>query len=174
MTICEFFWWILSTWWSKEIWKFLCVSVNLREIANRFGKMFKSSYNVLQSHYNLVSTQCLNHCNVLQCHYNIVSTIVQHQISYKRRDCHMYTLTSLNPMPNAQVCVFDDTYYKITTSNYISKTSLYSTFPMYSLGPWPLKILMFTLLVTREIAPYSWYWYQNLGGAPPWARACLF
>jgi hypothetical protein len=58
-------------------------------------------------------------------------------------------------MPNAQVCVFDDTYYKITTINYSSKTSLYTTFRMCSLGPWPLKILMFALLVTREIATYS-------------------
>ncbi len=34
--------------------------------------------------------------------------------------------TSLNPVPNAQVCVFDGTYYKITTTKYISKTSLYT------------------------------------------------
>ncbi len=53
-------------------------------------------------------------------------------------------------MPNAQVCVFDDTYYKITTTNYISKTSLYSTFHMYPSIPWPMKILMFALLVTHE------------------------
>jgi hypothetical protein len=66
--------------------------------------------------------------------------------------CH---LTSLNPVPNAQVCVFDGTYYKITTTNYIFKTSLYTTFCMYPLGPWPLKILMFALLVTLEIATYS-------------------
>jgi hypothetical protein len=39
----------------------------------------------------------------------------------------LYSITSLNPVPNAQVCVFDDTYYKITTTNYISKTSLYIT-----------------------------------------------
>ncbi len=56
------------------------------------------------------------------------------------------------------VCVFDGTYYKITSTNYISKTSLYTTFRMYSSGPWPLKILMFALLVTREIATYSWPW----------------
>jgi hypothetical protein len=81
--------------------------------------------------------------------------------------------TSLNPVPNAQVCVFDCTYYKITTTNYISETSLYTTFCMYPWGPWPLKILMFALVVTREIATPSWscwvccwYWYQNLGGAP--------
>jgi len=55
-------------------------------------------------------------------------------------------------VPDAQVCVFDGTYYKITTTNYISKTSLYIAFPMYSWGPWPLKILMFALLVTSEIA----------------------
>jgi hypothetical protein len=57
--------------------------------------------------------------------------------------------TSLNPVPNAQVCaqvcVFDGTFYKITTTNYIS---------MYPSGPWPLKILMFAQLVTREIATY--------------------
>jgi len=28
-------------------------------------------------------------------------------------------VTSLNPVPNAQVCVFDDIYYKTTTANYI-------------------------------------------------------
>ncbi len=63
--------------------------------------------------------------------------------------------TSLNPVPNAKVCVFDGTYYKITTTNYISKTSLYSTLRMYPSEPWLLKILMFALLVTREIATYS-------------------
>jgi hypothetical protein len=36
-------------------------------------------------------------------------------------------VTSLNPVPNAQVCLFDGTYYKIATTNYISKTSLYTT-----------------------------------------------
>jgi hypothetical protein len=48
------------------------------------------------------------------------------------------------------VCVFDSTYYKITTTNYISKTSLYITFHMYPSAPWLLKILMFALLVTRD------------------------
>jgi hypothetical protein len=71
---------------------------------------------------------------------------------------YIYIYISLNPMPNAQVCVFDSTYYKITTTNYSFKTSLYTTFRMYSSGPWPLKILMFALLVTREIATYSWPW----------------
>jgi hypothetical protein len=66
-------------------------------------------------------------------------------------------MTSLNPMPNAQVCVcvFDDTYYKITTTNYISKTSLYTTFLMYPSRPWPLKMLMFALLMTCEITTYN-------------------
>ncbi len=64
----------------------------------------------------------------------------------------LYKGTSLNPVPNAQVCVFDGTHYKITITNYISKTSLYMTFRMYPLGPWLLKILMFALLVTCEIA----------------------
>ncbi len=31
-----------------------------------------------------------------------------------------FNLTSLNPVPNAQVCVFDGTYYKITITNYIN------------------------------------------------------
>ncbi len=54
---------------------------------------------------------------------------------------------------------------------------LYTTFCMYPSGPWLLKILMFALLVTGEIATYSWpwvccwYWYQNLGGGPPPPRA---
>jgi hypothetical protein len=55
-------------------------------------------------------------------------------------------------MPNAHVCVFDDTYYKITTTNNVSKTSLHTTFRMYPSRPWLLKILMFALLVTCEIA----------------------
>jgi len=63
--------------------------------------------------------------------------------------------TDLNPVHNSQVCVFDGTYYKITTTNCKSKTSLYTTFHMYLSGPWPLKILMFALLVTREIGTYS-------------------
>jgi hypothetical protein len=63
--------------------------------------------------------------------------------------------TDLSPMHNAPVCVFDGTYYKITITFYRSKTFLYMTFRMYLLKPWPLKILMFALLVTREIATYS-------------------
>jgi hypothetical protein len=77
---------------------------------------------------------------------------------HKTSPSNIYIYTSLNPMPNAQVCVFDGTYYKITTTNYISKTSLYTTFCKYPSGPWPLKILMFALLVTREIATSSWPW----------------
>jgi hypothetical protein len=66
------------------------------------------------------------------------------------------TTTSLNPcLLHICVCVFDGTYYKIKTTNYISKTSLYTTFRMYPSEPWLLKILMFALLVTREIATYS-------------------
>jgi hypothetical protein len=90
-------------------------------------------------------------------------------------------------VPNAHVCVcvFDSTYYNITTTNYISKTSLYTTFRIYPSGPWPLKILIFALLVTREITTYSWPWEKTgddkymLGllliliskpwGCPPWA-----
>ncbi len=60
--------------------------------------------------------------------------------------------------------VVDGTYYKITTTNYISKTSLYTTFRMYSSGPWLLKILMFELLVTHEITTYSWPWWKTGDG----------
>jgi hypothetical protein len=59
--------------------------------------------------------------------------------------------TSLNPVPNAQELITKLTIH-ITITNYISKTSLYTTFHMYLLGPWLLKILMFALLVTHEIA----------------------
>ncbi len=75
-----------------------------------------------------------------------------------------YWCTSLIPVPNTQVCIFDGTYYKITTTNYISKTSLYTTFRMFSSWPWPLKILMFALLVTREIATHSWPWEKTDDG----------
>ncbi len=57
------------------------------------------------------------------------------------------------------MCVFDGIYYKITTTNYISKTSLYTTY--HPSGPWQLKILMFALLVTHEIATYSWPWEET-------------
>jgi len=70
---------------------------------------------------------------------------------YIQRCSLMYNIMQLVWTPclmHKCVCVFDGTYYKITTTNYISKTSLYTTFRMYSLGPWPLKILMFALLVT--------------------------
>jgi hypothetical protein len=101
--------------------------------------------------------------------------------------CLILTSSSLNPLPNAQVCVFDGTYYKITTTNYIFKTSLYTTFHMYTWGPWPLKILMFALLVTHEIATYSWpwerpemanicwvcCWSKSWGCPPPPGLACL-
>ncbi len=62
------------------------------------------------------------------------------------------------------MCLFDNTYYKITTTNYISKTSLCITFRMYSSGPWPLKILMFALLVTREIT--TWLETTNIPQMP--------
>jgi hypothetical protein len=74
-------------------------------------------------------------------------------------------------VPNAQVCVYltvhitksqlQTTFPKplyishsacIHQDPYISKTSLYITFCMYPSGPWPLKILMFALLVTCEMA----------------------
>ncbi len=74
------------------------------------------------------------------------------------------------------VCVFDGTYYKITTTNYISKTSPYTTFRTYPSGPRPLKILMFALLVTRQI--YVGFVADidiKILGAPPPPRdrACL-
>jgi hypothetical protein len=72
-----------------------------------------------------------------------------------------YHYTSLNPMPNAQVCVYLTIHITKLTTNYISKTSLYTTFRMYPLGLWLLKILMFALLVTHEIATYSWPWEKT-------------
>jgi len=64
--------------------------------------------------------------------------------------------TSLNPVPNAQVCVY--------LTVHITKLQLQTTFPkpLYiphfaciHLGPWLLKILMFALLVSREITTYN-------------------
>jgi hypothetical protein len=55
----------------------------------------------------------------------------------------IFSNTSLNLVPNAQLCV----YLTVHITNYISKTSLYTTFRMYSSGPWLLKILMFAPLV---------------------------
>jgi len=55
-------------------------------------------------------------------------------------------------VPNAQVgvCVIDGTYYKITVTNYISKSSLYTTFRMYPSGPWPLKIFFQVVVLTTR------------------------
>ncbi len=61
-------------------------------------------------------------------------------------------------------CVYLTIHTTITPANYISKTSLYTTFRMYPWGPWLLKILMFALLVTREIATYSWPWEKTRDG----------
>ncbi len=41
---------------------------------------------------------------------------------------HILTLVWTPCLMHRCVCVFDSTYYKITTTNYISKTSLYTTF----------------------------------------------
>ncbi len=38
-------------------------------------------------------------------------------------------------LPNQQMVLFNNTYYKITITNYISNTSLYMTFHMYPWGP---------------------------------------
>jgi hypothetical protein len=47
------------------------------------------------------------------------------------------------------VCVFDGTYYKITTTNYISNTSLDTTFHMY---PWgPRRPLLHVILHTVQL-----------------------
>ncbi len=53
------------------------------------------------------------------------------------------------------VCIW---WYILQNYNNIFKTSLYTTFRMYPSGPWLLKILMFALLMTGEIATYSWPW----------------
>ncbi len=76
--------------------------------------------------------------------------------SSSSRSFFVFNFTSLNPVPNAQVCVYLMGHItKLQPQNYISKTSLYTTFRMYPWRPLSLKILMFALLVTREIAPYS-------------------
>ncbi len=61
------------------------------------------------------------------------------------------------------MCVFDGTYYKIKTTNYISKTSLYHILHV-SVRTLATECLMFTLLVTREIATYSWPWEKTRDG----------
>ncbi len=62
------------------------------------------------------------------------------------------------------MCVFEDRYYKITATNYIFKTCLCTTFHMYPSRPWLLKVSMFALLLTREIATYSWPWEKTGDG----------
>jgi len=65
-----------------------------------------------------------------------------------------YEYISLNPVPNAQVCMYlmiHITKLQLQTTF----TFLYMTFHMYPLGPYPLKILMFALFVTREIITYN-------------------
>jgi hypothetical protein len=86
--------------------------------------------------------------------------------------CFKLVLGLLVPGPLSKVTLKHEYFV------YISKTSLYTTFRMYPSGRWLLKILMFALLVTREIATYScpcgkrpetanicwvccWYWYQT-------------
>jgi hypothetical protein len=80
--------------------------------------------------------------------------------------------TSLNPMTNAQLCVY--------LTVHITKLQLQTTFPKYSIYHIP-HVFIGTLAaenfdVCTACDPWdsnSWYWYQNLGGAPPWGRACL-
>ncbi len=80
---------------------------------------------------------------------------------------HVY-VTSLNPVPNAQVCVFAGTYYKITTTNYISKTSLYTTFHVSIKTLATENLDVCTACDLANICwVCCWYWYQNLWGAPP-------
>jgi hypothetical protein len=104
-------------------------------------------------------------------------------------DVLKYVETSLNPVPNAHVCVCI-WWYILQNYNYkLRFQNLYTTFHRYPWGLWPLKILMFALLVTREIATYSWPWEKTrdnkymLGlllilmskswGLPPPGWACL-
>jgi hypothetical protein len=66
-----------------------------------------------------------------------------------------FDLTSLNPVPNAQVCVYLTIHITKLQLQTTFPKPLYTTFRMYPSGPWLLKILMFALLVTHEIATYS-------------------
>jgi hypothetical protein len=64
--------------------------------------------------------------------------------------------TSLNPVPNAQVCVYLTVHItKLHVQTTFPKPLYITTFCMYPSGHWPLKILMFALLVTSDIATYS-------------------
>jgi hypothetical protein len=72
--------------------------------------------------------------------------------------------TSLNPVPNAQVCVY--------LTVHITKLQLQTTFSK------PLYIPHFACIhgdpgCWKSCWVCCWYWYQNLGGAPPWGRACI-
>ncbi len=100
-------------------------------------------------------------------------------------------VTSLNPcLMQRCVCIWWDIVQNYNYKLHFQNLSIYHI-PHISIGagPWPLKILMFALLVTHEIATYNWpwerpemanicwvcclYWYQNLGGAPPRGQAFL-
>ncbi len=69
-----------------------------------------------------------------------------------------YRVTSLNPVPNAQVCVY--------LTVHITKLQLQTTFPK------PLYI-SHSACIHRDPDRWKfcwvccWYWYQNLRGAPP-------
>jgi len=64
--------------------------------------------------------------------------------------------TSLNPVPNAQVCVYLMIHIeKLPLQTTFSKPLYISHFACIHLDPWLLKILMFAVLVTCEIATYS-------------------
>jgi hypothetical protein len=84
------------------------------------------------------------------------------------------------------VCVFDCTYYKITTTNYISKTSIYyilhvsiETLATENLDvctacdPWDSNIPLTMGKDQRQQIYVGFVADQNLGGASPWGRACL-
>ncbi len=118
-----------------------------------------------QNHHKLV-TRPQNKNNLLwPLLWNIFSQ--RHRKLRRGRWCHsgqvvIYVLLVWTPcLMHRCVCIWQY-ILQITTTNYISKTSLYITFRMYSSGPWPLKILMFALLVTREIATYSWVKFFHL------------
>jgi len=51
-------------------------------------------------------------------------------IAFRTKDAHRYNVPTADEVATlmvGDVCVFDDTYYKITTTNYISKISIYTT-----------------------------------------------
>ncbi len=75
------------------------------------------------------------------------------------------------------MCVFDGTYYKITTTNYISKTSLYTIFRMFSWGPGTGVCVFdgtyYKITTTNYISKTSLYTTFHMFSSGPWPLKIL-